>query len=131
MAGKAGGDDAEVRIDKWLWAARFFKTRSLAQEACVGGHVQCNGAPVKPARPVRIGDHLEVLTPAGPRIVDVLALSGQRGPATVARALYDDKTPPPEPKDKSAEPLFVRDRGAGRPTKRDRRVLRGLYGRDS
>ncbi len=86
----------------------------------MAGHVKCNGTSVKAAKPLRPGDHLEVVTPGGPRVVDVLLLAEKRGPATVARTLYDDLTPvvPKEERDAA-----VRDRGAGRPTKRERRHL--------
>ncbi len=109
-----------MRVDRWCWAARLFKTRSLAAKACAAGHVKCNGTSVKAAKQIRPGDHLEVLTPGGPRVVDVLLLADRRGPAAVARTLYEDRTPVvPEEKRDAA----VRDRGAGRPTKRDRRLL--------
>src|SRR5690606_38735743 len=81
---------AEVRLDKWLWAARCFKTRSAASDACAAGHVKVNGASAKAARPVRSGDRIEAVTPGGPRILEVAALSDRRGPATVARTLYVD-----------------------------------------
>lgn len=118
---------ADVRIDKWLWAARLFKTRSLASAACVAGHVKVNGTSVKAARGVRIGDMLEVRTPGGPKVVEVAALSERRGPAPTARTLYVDHTPPPPPKDETA-PAGQRERGAGRPSKRDLRKLRKLRG---
>ena len=110
-----------VRVDRWLWAARLFKTRSLASRACAAGHVRCNGNAVKSAKPIHPGDRLEVLTPGGPRIVVVAALGDKRGPAAVARTLYLDETPPPPPRE--PDPLGQRDRGMGRPTKRDRRRL--------
>lgn len=86
----------------------------------MAGHVKCNGISVKAAKPIRSGDHLEVLTPGGPRVVDVLLLANKRGPAAVARTLYEDLTPvvPKEERDAAA-----REGGAGRPTKRDRRAL--------
>ena len=117
-----------VRVDKWLWAARLFKTRSLASHACAAGHVKCNGDSVKAARPVHVGDELDVVTPGGRRIVGVLVLHDQRGPAPLARTLYEDRTPP-EMLNPPRDPLAFRDQGAGRPTKRDRRVLRALRGR--
>jgi ribosome-associated heat shock protein Hsp15 len=118
-----------VRIDKWLWAARMFKTRSLATAACNAGHVKLDGDSIKPSRVVRRGDHLEVLTPGGERILDVVELAERRGPASVARTLYDDKTPPPPPKEETVA-VVERERGMGRPSKRDRRQLRRLRGRD-
>ena len=77
-----------VRIDKWLWAARFFKTRSLASQAVSGGHVELNGQRVKPARMVQVGDGLVIRCEQGEFAVQLLALSERRGPATVARTLY-------------------------------------------
>jgi ribosome-associated heat shock protein Hsp15 len=117
-----------VRVDKWLWAARLFKTRSLASRACAAGHVKCNGQSVKASRAVRVGDLLDVVTPGGRRIVGILVLHDRRGPAPLARTLYDDQTPP-ELREPPRDPLGFRDPGAGRPTKRDRRVLRELRGR--
>lgn len=114
-----------VRLDKWLWAARFFKTRSQAAEACQAGHVKLDGDALKPARDVRIGETLEVLTPGGKKIVAVLAVSDQRGAAAIARTLYNDLTPPEPP-----TPRVFRDAGTGRPTKRDRRLLDRLVGED-
>ncbi len=117
----------EVRIDKWLWAARCFKTRSLASAACVAGHVKLNGTSVKAAKTVQPGDRLEVRTPGGLRILEVAALGDRRGPASVARTLYVDHTPPPPPKEEQAE-AAIRDRGTGRPSKRDLRKIRRLRG---
>ncbi len=116
----------EVRIDKWLWAARLFRTRALASAACVAGHVKVNGISVKAAKNVRVGDRLEVRTPGGPKVLEVVGLSDRRGPAPVARTLYIDHTPPPPPED--AAPVVRRERGAGRPSKRDLRRLRKLRG---
>ncbi len=117
----------EVRVDKWLWAARLYKTRSLAAKACGAGHVKINGASVKPAKLVRAGDRIEALTPGGPRVVEVKQVAEKRGPAAAARALYDDHSPPPPPRE-HIEPFARRERGTGRPTKRDRRVLGRLRG---
>jgi ribosome-associated heat shock protein Hsp15 len=116
-----------VRIDKWLWAARLFKTRSLAAKACAGGHVTINGETAKPAKVVHPGDRIEAHTPGGLRIVLVRVLSDKRGPASVARNLLDDLTPPPPPRE-LIEPFARRERGAGRPTKRERRVTSRLRG---
>ncbi|HEY3742625.1 MAG TPA: RNA-binding S4 domain-containing protein, partial [Bryobacteraceae bacterium] len=77
-----------VRMDKWLWAARFFKTRSLASHACDLGRVQSNGIPSKPAREVKVGDLLQVKNEAGEFQIEVLELSEMRGPAAVAQTLY-------------------------------------------
>ena len=116
-----------IRVDKWLWAARMFKTRSQASKACTAGHVKLNGESVRASKPVRRGDHLEVQTRGGLRIVDVLLLSDRRGPASVARTLYEDHTPPPPPKEERN--FAVRERGSGRPEKKDRRLLIRLRGR--
>lgn len=116
-----------VRVDKWLWAARFFKTRSLASAACNAGHVKVDGQSAKPARTVRRGDRIVALTPGGERIVDILELADKRGPAPVARALYEDHTPPP-PSREEAMAGGHRDRGLGRPSKRDLRKIREVRG---
>ena len=118
---------ATVRIDRWLVAARCFKTRALAQAACEGGHVKLviDDTPrvVGPDRPVRPGNVVEVLTPGGKRILAIKELGVRRGTAEAARALYDDLTPPAPP---PPEPTATREAGAGRPTKRDRRLLDAL-----
>jgi ribosome-associated heat shock protein Hsp15 len=115
-----------VRIDKWLWAARMFKTRSLATKSCVAGHVQVNAEVSKASLKVKIGDTVEVLTPARLRILEIVALGDKRGPASVAQGLYMDHTPPEPPKE---EPAVFRERGTGRPSKRQRRSLQKLRGR--
>jgi len=117
-----------VRLDRWLWAARCFRTRSLASAACSAGHVKLNGTSAKASKMVRPGDHIVIRTSRGDRLLDVAGLSERRGPASVARELYIDKTPPPPPKEeKPAE--VIRDRGLGRPSKRDRRKLDRLRGK--
>jgi ribosome-associated heat shock protein Hsp15 len=115
------------RIDKWLWAARFFKTRSLASAACDGGRVDVNEQAAKPSRLVRPGDLLHVTLPSGRRIARVVAVAEQRGPGSTARALYDDLTPPSPPRLRIRPPA-VRPAGAGRPTKRERRAIDHLRG---
>jgi ribosome-associated heat shock protein Hsp15 len=115
-----------VRLDRWLWAARLFKTRSQAAKACSAGHVKQAGEALKASRLVRVGDRLEVATEARARTVVVRRLSERRGPATIARALFDDHSPPPPPPE---DRVAVRDRGTGRPEKRDRRLLIRLRGR--
>jgi len=123
-----------VRIDKWLWAARFFKTRSLASRACELSRVQSNGQPVKPAREVRVGDLLQVKNDSGEFQVEVLGLSEMRGPAPVARTLYRETEASRELRLKLAEerkamPRFETTR-AGKPSKRDHREIDRLRRRD-
>ena len=116
-----------LRLDRWLWAARFFKTRSLAAAACAGGKVDVNDGAAKPARLVRVGDLLRLTQGTDRRIVKVQALADTRGPAPVARALYEDLTPPAPPRLRRPPPPW-REPGAGRPTKRQRRALEHLRG---
>jgi ribosome-associated heat shock protein Hsp15 len=118
---------ASVRLDRWLWAARAFKTRGLAQEACSKGQVKLNDHTAKPSAPVRVGDELSVTKRDQKLVWHVQALSEKRGSATLAQQLYEDHSPPPPPK---APDFAVRERGAGRPTKGDRRALRRLKRRD-
>ncbi|HSF04438.1 MAG TPA: RNA-binding S4 domain-containing protein [Methylomirabilota bacterium] len=117
-----------LRVDRWLWAARFFKTRSLAAQACAGGKVDVNGEAAKPARPVRPGDRIAVTLPGGQRIGRVLGLSERRGPASEARALWEDLTPPAPPRLRQARAPY-RLPGSGRPTKLERRQIDRLRGR--
>lgn len=116
-----------TRLDKWLWAARCFKTRSRATEACTSGDVRVNGDIAKPARAVRVGDLVRAKTEGGERVMKVLVISEDRGPATTAQLLYEDQSPPPPPREPRAAWLFAapeeREPGAGRPTKRDRRAI--------
>ena len=119
---------SSVRIDKWLWAARCFKTRSLSGEACSGGKVKLNGKTAKASSQVKPGDLVEARTPGGPRVLFVLALAERRGPAKVAQTLYEDRTPEPEPM--PALPPLLRNRGMGRPTKRERRRMERLRWED-
>ena len=117
-----------VRVDKWLWAARVFKTRSLAAHACDGGKVDVNEQAVKPAKALRPGDLIRVTLPHGRRrVLKVSALDDRRGPPAVARTLYEDLTPPEPPRQRWAPPP-LRLPGAGRPTKRERRQLDQLRG---
>ena len=119
-----------MRVDKWLWAARFFKTRGAATEAVLGGHVQVNGARVKPAREVVVGDRLEITRGHERWAVVVTGLADRRGPASVAATLYDE-TPESieERRRRRDERRLARPLGAdltARPTKRDRRRLDAL-----
>jgi len=123
--------ESAVRLDRWLWAARFYKSRGLAAEACDGGKVEVNGHTAKPHKLVRISDSIVLTHLSGLKEVKVLALSERRGPATEARLLYEDHSPPPPPRE--ARPLFApppfRPPGFGRPTKRERRETERLRGR--
>ncbi len=121
-------DSAPVRVDAWLWAVRLLKTRSQAADACRGGHVKINGAAVKPAQQVVPGDEIRVWAHHRETIVEVTRTIAKRVGAPVARTCYVDKTPAPPPREMFAA-LPVRDRGAGRPTKRERRQLDKLRGR--
>ena len=113
----------EERLDKWLWAARMFKSRSLAAQACDGGKGEVNAQSAKPHKVVRVGDLVRVTLRFGKRELRVIALSERRGPAMAARLLYDDLTPPPPPRHERPEPTAQREAGSGRPTKRERREL--------
>nr|WP_240926474.1 RNA-binding S4 domain-containing protein [Streptomyces sp. JB150] len=116
-----------VRIDSWIWSVRLVKTRSLGAAACKGGHVRVNGERVKPAHSVRIGDEVRLRQEGRERIVVVKRLIRKRVGAPVAAQCYIDNSPPPPPREAVA-PAGIRDRGAGRPTKRDRRELERLRG---
>jgi ribosome-associated heat shock protein Hsp15 len=111
------------RLDKWLWAARFYKSRSQAAAACDGGKVDVNEHAAKPARAVRPGDLLHITQRHGRRIIRIVGLSERRGSGAAAALLYEDLTPPPPPREERVPPAVYRPRGAGRPTKRERRLL--------
>ena len=119
-----------VRIDAWIWAVRLLKTRSLAADACRGGHVKVNGEAVKPSVLVVPGDRVRLWANHREYIVEVTKTVKKRVGAPVARKCYIDHSPPPPPKEILAS-MPMRDRGAGRPTKRDRRQLDRLRGRRS
>jgi ribosome-associated heat shock protein Hsp15 len=116
-----------VRIDKWLWAARFFKTRAMASRACDLGRIQSNGQPAKPARDVRIGDMLRIMNEGGEFQVEVLLLGEVRGPASVAQTLYKETDASRELRMKVASErkamMQFEELPAGRPSKRDRRKI--------
>ena len=122
-----------VRIDKWLWAARFFKTRSLASRACELGRVHSNDQPVKPSRDVRVGDQLQVKNDSGEFQIEILALSEVRGPAPVAQALYRETEASRALRLKAAEERKAMPRyetaPTTKPSKRDRREIGKLRGR--
>ena len=111
------------RLDKWLWAARFFKSRTQAAAACDGGKVDVNGQAAKPARAVRPGDLLRITQRQTRRIVRIRALAERRGSGATAALLYEDLTPPPPPRAERTGPPMHRPPGAGRPTKRERRLM--------
>ncbi len=113
---------SEQRVDRWLWCARFFKSRTIAQKLAQTGRVRINRRVVdKASQPVRVGDVLTFPQARDIRVVRVLALAERRGPAPEGRLLYDDLTPPDEPAVKTPS-AAERERGAGRPTKRERRL---------
>lgn len=122
-----------MRMDKWLWAARFFKTRALASTACELGRIESNGIRAKSARDVHTGDMLRIKNEGGEFLVEVLVLSEVRGPATVAQTLYRETEESRELRQKAAEERkLMIAQGAiteGRPSKRDRREINRLRGR--
>lgn len=115
------------RVDSWLWAVRILKTRSAATAASKAGHVTVNDERAKPAQTVRVGDVVRVRLDGEERILQVSRLIAKRVGAPVAAECYVDLTPPKPPKEERVLTV-VRDRGAGRPTKRDRRVIERLMG---
>jgi ribosome-associated heat shock protein Hsp15 len=123
---------AGVRMDKWLWAARFFKTRTLAARACDLGRVQSNRQAAKPAREVHVGDLLHIKTEAGDFEVEVLVLSEVRGPAAVAQTLYRETESGRELRIKAAQErkagMIFSPAPQGRPSKRDRRKIHQFRG---
>jgi len=121
-----------VRLDKWLQVARVFKTRSQATQACTAGRVKVNGAASKPHRIIKPDDRLEIERDDWPRLLVVKEVRDKPIPKSEARELYTDTTPPRPPLDPLAEllrrPPISRARGSGRPTKKDRRVIKKLTG---
>ncbi|MFE6618541.1 RNA-binding S4 domain-containing protein [Streptomyces sp. NPDC008086] len=124
-AGARSGES--VRIDSWIWSVRLVKTRSMGATACKGGHVRVNGHNVKPSHSVRVGDEVRLRQENRERIVVVKRLISKRVGAPVAVQCYVDNSPPPPPREAVA-PAGIRDRGTGRPTKRDRREMERLRG---
>ncbi|WJZ03111.1 RNA-binding S4 domain-containing protein [Corynebacterium freiburgense] len=117
-----------VRIDAWVWAVRLTKTRTQAADACKAGHVKLNGTSVKPSQTVVPGDRVRVWVDHRQYEVEVVETIRKRVGAAIARTCYIDHSPPPPPKELIAS-MPRRDRGAGRPTKRDRREIDRLQGR--
>jgi ribosome-associated heat shock protein Hsp15 len=126
-------DEQRIRIDKWLWAARFFKTRALAADAVEGGKVHVNGERVKPSRQLHCGDELRIQKGPYAFVVEVLALASQRGPAERARQLYHERESSLIERQRLQEEHRLQSGGeslpAGRPDKRGRRLLQRLRGR--
>lgn len=117
-----------VRVDSWIWAMRVVKTRSLATSACRAGHVKVNGERAKAAQPLRVGDEVRVRISGFDRVLVVRKLLVKRVSAAIAAECYTDNTPPPLPREETPIAPY-RDRGAGRPTKRERREMEKLRGR--
>lgn len=120
-------DEGTVRVDSWIWSVRLAKTRSQAATAARGGHVKVNGESVKAAHPLRTGDEVRVRQAGRERIVVVTRLIKKRVGAPVATQCYIDNSPPPPPREE-VPVIAHRERGAGRPTKRERRELDRLRG---
>jgi ribosome-associated heat shock protein Hsp15 len=118
----------EVRVDRWVWAVRLYKTRSAATTACRGGKVRVNGKAAKPSTPVRVGDRVEARVAQRDRILEVTRIIETRVGAPVAAECVVDHSPPPPPRE-TVGSVPVRERGTGRPTKRDRRRLDRSRGR--
>jgi ribosome-associated heat shock protein Hsp15 len=115
-----------VRLDRWLAAARVYRSRTAAQAACSAGHVKVNGANARSSCAVHVGDEVEARAPRGALVLKILALADKRLSPPKARELYEDRSPPPPPR----EPGFPRrERGAGRPTKAERRALERFVSR--
>jgi ribosome-associated heat shock protein Hsp15 len=126
----AMAESESTRVDKWLWAVRLYKTRSLATTACQGGHVQVNGHPAKPATMVKIGDRVEARASSRERVLEVVRIIDKRVGAPAAAECVVDHSPPP-PDRRSTPVLAVRERGSGRPSKKERRSLDRARGRGS
>lgn len=128
---KAGGTEPaqHLRIDKWLWAVRVYKTRTIAAEACRGGHVKIGGDAVKASREIHVGEIIDARAGVVNRTVKVLGLLEKRMGAAAVKAFMEDLTPPEEyqkAREAAMQPVFTRPRGAGRPTKKDRRDIEKL-----
>ncbi|MGN7798473.1 RNA-binding S4 domain-containing protein [Leifsonia sp. 22587] len=122
------GASSSVRVDSWAWAVRLFKTRSAASDACKAGHLKVNGERAKPATPVRVGDEVRAFAGGTEHIYIARRLIVKRVGASVAADCFEDRTPPPPPRTETPATV-TRERGAGRPTKRERRLLDQLRGR--
>ncbi|MEV0280073.1 S4 domain-containing protein [Streptomyces sp. NPDC050610] len=123
-------DEGTVRVDSWIWSVRLTKTRALAAAACRAGHVRVNGERAKPAQPLRSGDEVRLRQAGFEKIVVVSRLVRKRVGAPVAAECFVDNSPPPPPRE-AILPVAQRDRGAGRPTKRERREMEALRSRET
>lgn len=121
-------DPSSVRVDSWAWAVRLFKTRSAASDACKAGHLKVNGERAKPSQAVKVGDEVRAFVAGSEKIYIARRLIVKRVGAAVAAECVEDLTPPPPPKTEAPTDV-TRERGAGRPTKRDRRLIEQLRGR--
>ena len=124
----SSGSPLTTRVDRWVWVVRLTRTRAAAAAACRAGHVRINGDHAKPASPVHVGDEIRVRGDGDERIVEVAQIIEKRVGAPAAALCYIDRTPPPVPREHVAI-AAQRDRGAGRPTKRERREIDKLRGR--
>ncbi|MFJ8753858.1 RNA-binding S4 domain-containing protein [Streptomyces sp. NPDC102441] len=127
VSGEAPQAEGSVRIDAWIWAVRLTKTRSQAAAACRAGHVRVNGERAKPAQALRTGDEVRLRHSGRDRIVVVSKIVKKRVGPPVAAECFVDNSPPPPPREMAIQ-VPVRDRGTGRPTKRDRREMERLQG---
>lgn len=130
MENNAPSPQPRTRVDVWVWATRLTKTRALAATGCKNGHVRVNDEKIKPSTTLKIGDKVRVWSEAGEKIVEVTQLISKRVGAPIAVTCYIDHTPPPLPKEERVV-VAQRERGSGRPTKRERRDLDKLRGRTS
>ena len=121
-------ESTAVRVDSWVWSVRLTKSRSMAADACRGGHVKVNNESVKPSHLLRVGDEVRVRQDQRERVVVVSKLITKRVSAPAAAECYQDNSPPPPPRELFVQ-VAVRDRGAGRPTKRERRDMDRLRNR--
>lgn len=120
-------EPSSVRVDSWAWAVRLFKTRSAASDACKAGHLKVNGDRAKPSQPVKVGDEVRAFVAGSEKIYIARRLIVKRVGAAVAADCFEDRTPPPPPATEAPTDV-TRERGAGRPTKRDRRLIEQLRG---
>ncbi|MGW5273061.1 RNA-binding S4 domain-containing protein [Streptomyces sp. NPDC004044] len=129
VSGEAPQAEGSVRVDSWIWSVRLTKTRSQAAAACRAGHVRVNGDRAKPAQTLHVGDEVRLRHGGRDRIVVVSRIVKKRVGPPVAAECFVDNSPPPPPREAVIQ-VPVRDRGTGRPTKRDRREMERLQGRD-